>query len=1092
VARRTRQTPTSRRAALLALCGLALAATPAAASMRPGEGFGTQRLGVPVTEGPIRFAAPRAWLWRHPEDGGPTTTQRFVLDGGVRVRLAGEEHTARRAVVWLQRVGLTTRADGTVATEYQVFVLLDDAVNPTAAAGAGSSRLVLQGRIVASDPVTLRLDVREPGPPRERELAALAAEGESLLAAALADDAPDAAPTAPRTLPVTEAFEAQRRQAEAERARLAREAADVARTAGAEPPRAVLVDADRSTAPGAAPTPPADAPSPRAPAPRPADTPRRAEVVTPLPPPPPQVPTTNLFTPRGTFFFQVGDRVVVQSGTDFNAAIMTGGVVATYTDRDSGRTLELKAERAVVFLQPGRLTEQFGRLDAQDVQGVYLEGQVLASDGTYTARAPQVYYDVASSQGLLSDAVLYTYEPRSGMPLYVRAAQIRQKTATTFSVEKARLDNTALAQAPLVVGVRSADIEVFEDDRNDDRVGGRMRVDAKNITLLGRAGGTGATGTEDAREVPLLWWPRYKGDPEQFPLRNIQVEDTSRRGTGIRTEWNAFSLLGINGPRGVDADLKLDYFSDSGFGLGAASDWNRENAVGSLNLYTLPNDEGNDLAPNGTRTGVDGEFRGVARFENLIRLNDLWQVRTELGWISDERFLESFSPGEAETTREVTNRLHVLRTEGQSVFFAEVKAQANDFIAPQWLLQTPGYSVDKVPELGFMQVARDVLPLSRPGLLTWTWEATAAQMRLRFSEVNAADYGYTDDDDALFAFGTLADESLGDALRATGLDESFVTRLDTRHELALNLTSGPLRITPFVVGRVTAYDSQFPDFGPTEEDRVRLWGAGGLRVGTELSRISRAAESRLLDIREVRHIIEPSMTVWGAGSSIARGALPVYDADVEDLADGFIFRAAVDQTWQTKRGAPGRDRTVDVFRLDTEYVYASDRADRGDPIGRFVEARPELSNPGEFARVRGDWQMTEVVGLAGESIYDFEANRHARTSAGVLVRHDPRFTTSFEVRWLEPADATYADLVLGYTLTDKYRAWFRTSYNFDVNDFQSFTARVERNFPNGVVGVTLDYDNIRGETSLGFIFRPLGLRRSTGLGLGSGGTRFGG
>lgn len=142
-------------------------------------------------------------------------------------------------------------------------------------------------------------------------------------------------------------------------------------------------------------------------------------------------------------------------------------------------------------------------------------------------------------------------------------------------------------------------------------------------------------------------------------------------------------------------------------------------------------------------------------------------------------------------------------------------------------------------------------------------------------------------------------------------------------------------------------------------------GAAGVRFSTSINRVDNSVESRTFDLHRMRHIIEPSVTLWHAGTTVDSEDLPVYDDDVESLLKGSAVRVGLNQTWQTSRGAPGRWRTVDVFTLDTEYGWFSEDADDPVQIARYSSTRPELSRSKEFLRVAGTWQVTEVVGLTG-------------------------------------------------------------------------------------------------------------------------------
>ncbi|GJM19410.1 MAG: hypothetical protein DHS20C14_16230 [Phycisphaeraceae bacterium] len=1009
-------------AAIVMACGSAVSAQPTSPDQVPravlldGTSFAGVELPIAPVDGIIALAGQRAWVWSTPGDG---PTRRVVLEGDVRVTLGRYEFRAERAAVWLDRID-----DRGGAPVYQVYAVFDDVRTPTADAAIAveADRLPVQGVIAPIGEVVLRADVTEQGPPPGGSAGVFEGEARATFAHRLGE--------------VTGAIPPEREFVE--------------RAPAIEPLARHLSPPSmaRRSPPDAGDVPPA-ALGDGASAP--------VGLVDPL------------FVSQGTFAVSVGDRVVVQTGERANAAILSGGVSVQYSDPRGKQSLELAAERGVIFLRPGSLADQLGSLSAEDVDGIYLEGEVLASNGTYTLRGPRVYYDVPTGRAVVLDAVFWTYDQQREMPLYVRADSIRQQASDTFVAEHARLANTAFANPHFTIGASDVTVTVYEDDVNQDRLGGRSHVDARNLTIEGAS-------------VPVMWFPLYKGDPEQFPLRGVQVSDSNRRGFGIQTTWNAFALLGIEPPPGVNADLQLDYFADSGFGIGIDAGWDRENSQGSITGYFLPDDSGKDVSQNGTDVDREGESRGFVVARHMQEVGDKWLLRLEGGYVSDELFLDSYFPRLALDGPEITNRLHLSRTDVNSQLSFELKGQANDFISNQWLLQSPGYFVDKLPEVGYVTVANDIFAETHPGLLTHTWEASLSLMRFRFSEATAADYGYRSMTAADRAFGTLPGESLGDAFRMMGLNEDFVTRFDTRHELSLQLNAGPVQVTPFVVGRITAYDSEFEDYSPSESDQIRLWGSAGVKVSTQLQRVNDSVRSGLFDLNRIRHIVEPSVTVWHSGTNIDQVDLPVYDDDVESLADGSAVRVGVDQTWQTKRGGPGRWRSVDVLSLNAAYVWSSNDVDRESPIGRFYESRPELSQFGEFVEVDAVWRASEVVALAGEVNYDIDRRDFNRWSGGVLLQHTPSFRTSAEIRSIDSQGSTYGVLSAGYEMSDKYTLDGRLTYNFDEQDFQTVAAQLYRRFPNGSLGLTLVYDNIRGETSFGFVFRPAGLRQGAGLG----------
>ncbi|MFK7884020.1 MAG: LPS assembly protein LptD [Phycisphaerales bacterium] len=774
-----------------------------------------------------------------------------------------------------------------------------------------------------------------------------------------------------------------------------------------------------------------------------------------------------VFRPDGVFSFSVGDRIVVEGGASGkNASITaTGGIVMQYIEPSTGRSVDMKAERAVVFLKSeAPLDRTLSRLGADEVEGVYLEGGVIGGDERWTVRSPKVYLDVARGRALMLDAVFWTTDQRTGMPVYVRADAVRQESQRVFSADRARLSNSAFFEPDVFIGVRKLEV-TLEDERPDGTE--RVRVKGKSVTL-------------NALGVPVLWLPGFEGDPDGFPLRRVSVGDSNRTGGLIETRWNLQSLAGYDWP-GVELDLLLDYYTERGIAVGLDGTWNTPRHRGGLFAYLLASDDGTDLLSPGTEIQRDSESRGMFWLRDIWDIRDNWTLIGEASHISDEAFVQAFFPELASSVEDFRNRLIIERQGEHSQLAVELSGTEAEFISSEHLLQTPGYRVDRLPEARFVWGQQELFEEWLPGLLSYGFEARAGSLRLRFSEATAASYGFSTASLADDAFGTTPGQSVGDILRAGGYTEDAITRLDSRHEVVATLRAGPVRVTPFVVGRVTAYDQSFDAFSPQEADDTRLWGAAGVTFSTTLQKVNNDAESRALDVHRMRHIVEPSLTLWAADTNVTNDELPIYDDDVENLLAGTMIRAAVDQTWQTKRGGAGRWRDVDLLKVRTEYVWTSDRGGTS-AIPRWYEARPELSRPGEYVGVSAIWQPTEVVAVAGEVTYDFDADRVARSSGGVLVEHRPGFLTSYEMRRVAAIDATYAAFGAQYRLTDKYGFNTSVTYNFDEADFQDFTGLVLRRFQAGTFGLSIGYNNIRGETSFGFVFTPGGQRGGLDLG----------
>lgn len=966
------------------------------------QGASFDQIDFPIAPlaGEITLRARAGWVWRE------GATHRILLKSDVDVTIAGRRFLAKGASLWLRQRS-TDPDRGT--SQYQIYAIFEDLRSADATITMQAQRLPVRGVIETSDPISMTLDARFDSPPTGgTDAAQLLARTDTLFAQRVLGATPQHAQApAPRPWSSTPPT-----------------------TAGQPAPGAATDGQAQGAAPGE------------------------------------QPPRGPIFEPDGVFSLAIGGRIVIDGANSGSTSVITadGGVTIQYQAPSSGRWVDFRAERVVIYTRPGGAVTGVSSFGTSQIEGIYLEGGVFAGDDQWSVRSPRMYLDVVNNRALMLDTVFWTVDKQTAMPLYVRADTVRQTASDEFRASKARISNTPFFAPDVTLGIN--DIRVTLKDQpasgGDDSLDRRpaVEVEARGVTL--RAG-----------PVPLLWLPGFKGDPSDFPLRQIQVGSSNRSGMALRTRWNALSLLRIDAPPGVKADLDLDFYAERGLGLGLTSSWHTREHRGGLFSYLLPDDLGTDIMASGKEIERDGDIRGIFAINDIWEFTNQWTLVSELSYISDEAFVPALFEDLGRTTEAYRNRLQLERRSDDKYFALELSTTIDDFIVPEHQLQSPGYRVNKLPEARFVSLSRDLLPDYQPGLLTYAFEARAGRLNLSFSEPSAAQYGFTTDSLADRAFGTLASESLGDKMRAMGLDEDAVTRLDTRHELTARLDLGPVRVTPFLVGRATAYDSSFDEFSPDQGDNTRFWGAGGVTLSTTVSKINNDIESRFFDVHRLRHIIEPSVTLWGGDSNFQDDDLPVFDNDIEGLLTGTAFRAAVDQTWQTKRGGVGRWRDVDLVKLRTEYVWTSDRAGQS-AIPDYFSSRPELSNPGEYFGASMIVQPTEVLALAGEWVYDLEADRTAKSSIGAILEHRPGFTTSIEYREVRPLDATFATLGAKYRLSDKYAVNVNASYNFDLDDFQSFNTQILRRFQVGTLGLSIHYNNIRSETSIGFIFRALG------------------
>ncbi|MEM9167141.1 MAG: hypothetical protein AAGB48_08975 [Planctomycetota bacterium] len=784
---------------------------------------------------------------------------------------------------------------------------------------------------------------------------------------------------------------------------------------------------------------------------------------------PARVPPEPIVEAEGSISL-AAERVIRTTTEDGQAAVvLAGGMQASYALPGEDRVLELSAQRAVVFLSDdaaGGTTVRAGSVD-----GIYLEGNVIAADGDYVVRGPRVFYDIAQDQALILDGVFSTFDEGRGFPLYVRADSVRQLSRNEFLADNARVSNTAFARPNLSLGVSEVTITRVDEPDGEGGLRETSKLDAQHITL--RAG-----------TIPLAYLPRFRGDPEKVPLRDLRFVTSTDSGEEIRTRWDLFALLGRESPDGFSVNLLADALLDRGGAAGIRAGWDRGKHEGGILTYWVFDDTGTDVLTTGARVERDGETRGIVRGENRTRLDSVWTLFTEIAHVTDAAFTDAFFEDIAETGRAFQTRARLRRLEGNTAFWLEASGQIDDFVPNEYLIQSDGYSVERYPEASYTRLTDDLIP-ARPGLLTYSSESRIGFLRLQLIDATASEFGLNTNFRAQRALGIDADQTVADGLRAQGFDESPRFRFDTRHEVSAQLNAGPVQVTPFAVGRFTAYDDDFSQFGPGTGDAARWWAGFGMTLSTVIQRVYNGVYSQAFDVDRLRHVIRPSFTIFQADGTVDQNELPTYDESVESIAEGTVYRFGVEQTFQTKRGGPGRQYSVDYITLDAEFVLTGDNVDRESSIVRYDPSRPELSRLGDAMTLAGTWQATDAVALVGGMIYDFDNSVTSVATGGVVFQNTPTLSTFLRYRRLEDQDSTLLSTGADYDLSDKYTVNTVVTFDADESDFESVRLEVLRDFQSAVFGANLAYNNTSETTNVGVVFQPLGRGVAERIGVGT-------
>ncbi len=799
--------------------------------------------------------------------------------------------------------------------------------------------------------------------------------------------------------------------------------------------------------------------------------------------PPPAPPTaasirvpsdgTPILPPQGTLGF-FGRTTTVDEATDTIA--VEGSVLIDWlggNPADPQGAVQLTADRAVIFLKPGTLkslTSRTGTLSAAGVDGVYLEGGVTATDFNYTVRGKRIYYDLRTNQALMVDAVLRT-SIRRGIPVVARAAELRQVASEQFTAQQAQVSTSEFFTPHLAVGAERVTVS--------RQAGDETLIEGRNATF--RLSGT-----------PVLWFPRFSGTADRFPLRSVSSGYNSFRGVEVETRWDLFNALGLEAPPGLEGELVGDVYSSNGVGGGAKLAYERDQQRGNADLYGFY-DFGNEEQSSAGREYIsDKTARGIASMDYQTMLGSDLLMQTQFNYISDPAFLSTFRQQDFAEHREYETSGYLRWQTGNSQFSVLGKYDVDNSVVNSYQLASRPYSVDKLPQVDYSRYGDELFDF-----LSWTQEYSANAMGLRFTKgtpesiaaPNAAFFPpYYPAPDPF----TQDNLPIANAYTSSGYDQDLRSRVYTRQELAMPLAWAGVKIVPFVgLTGIGYFFESFDDYTPEASDYRALLSAGA-RFSTEFTRVFESVQSRSLDLNRLRWVIQPNATLWSAYDTDSANDYPVYDQQVEAISAASAAQAGITQRLQTYRGGPGNWRSVDWIVVDMGVVVSdhnntyqrqpeSPLKAAQSPLPTFYRWRPEYSQWGSHAYMNASWQMSSTFTFITSGVFLDSSERPdggsasswlGRGSIGVAMYHSPEVSTFVEYRYVNNFDPTGAypsdellNVGLSYKIGKLWQLGLGPQFDLGQGDFRSLSAQLVRIFPDFDFGIGVSYDSIVDEYS---------------------------
>jgi len=745
-----------------------------------------------------------------------------------------------------------------------------------------------------------------------------------------------------------------------------------------------------------------------------------------------------------------------------NIGTVIGRFYISQKQDEKGGMLELQADNAVIFLSKEESQADESKKSAEDMlakmQAIYMSGNIVLTNGQRTIRADEIYYDFQKKKAIAINAVMRNFDTREGIPIYVRAAKLRQMAENEFVADDVTLTTSEFCLPQ--VSLNASKIEITDTTTTDQQQGGvsKSSYDAR---------------LHDVRlkmyDKTIFKWPYLRNNLERpdLPIKSVHVGNDNIRGTFIETNWYLARLLGLQEPEGTDSTLALDYYSDRGPGVGIETEYTRENYFGRLLGYVI-HDTGEDrLGRIRKNLEPDRELRGRFALQHRQFLPHNWQLTAETSYLSDKNFLESFYRNEFYVGKEQETILHAKRIEDNWGLSLLGKVRINDF----------ENTLEELPTTEFHWTGQSFFD----DKLTFYSDTQVSRLRQRYSS------SYIDPG-----------------------PEQFFSFATTRNEVDMPITIGRAKIVPFIAGTV-AYEDGMGFYreldGDITEDQENGWfGESGFRASTQpYWKVYPNVKSELWDLNQMRHLIKPYLTAV------------TYSQDDSVFEQRDTLNVGISQRLQTKRGLGDKQRTVDWMRLDMDVTWVNNSGDASAGPDKFIWNKPFIPPINTFSRVIPQqdrrstvlygprrnyigadysWLLSDTTAVLSDMNYDMQSGVVQQFNVGFSHMRWPNLQYYIGSRYLRRLDNGYGEygsnaftFAVTYVLDPRYTLVYSQQVDFDFEAMVRSDLTLIRQYHRLYWGLTFSADESLDRQSIAFSLWPQGVpgvafgeRRYIGLG----------
>jgi hypothetical protein len=767
---------------------------------------------------------------------------------------------------------------------------------------------------------------------------------------------------------------------------------------------------------------------------------------------------TLWLSPRSNRQFEVRMSLIGEE----RVAIITGGIklLAKFATGDI-RSLNIEADEVVIWRKGGDSRRVFDAMTTEEGSGgndeieLYLAGNVVIRYGAdtdvnskgvqmeaKTLRAQQVYYDVNRHRAVALNADMEYSKEGYANKGHLIAQELNQIASSEFQATNAEIHASRLpsdpgirltmAEAVIYQEPKQARRTVFGTEFRDRLTGGAVErepqiLEAQSIRT-------------QIRDTPIFYLPSIRTDlNDPFgPFNGVTFRQDRIFGTQLFTTWDALELLGLTKLPNESWDLMGDYLSRRGPALGTTYQlrsntfFDTHAPFSTLVKAYAVYDQGTDIL-GGPRENAfqPSDMRGRFLFRHQQEFDDL-TVQAQIAYLSDRNFYEQYYKYDFDLGPNEETFLWLKQQQNNAAVSMLIQPNlSRDWVAQtQWLPKVSGY-------LGGQSIF-DMFTYN-------TWGSVGYAQLHPFS--NPADE---------FPFGVNSGAPTPEVAVTTG-------RADWMQQLSLPLNVGPAKIVPYGVLDLAYYtrDNEGNDQG-------RVMGAAGVRASMPFSRLYSDVTSDLFNLNGLYHKNQFTANYYIGASNVPSSTLPQLDRLNDDASEQswrdvtpwhpyieatqgmnglmlasspiynprlYAIRRLVDfnpdvidslqvlqlgwnQRFQTKRGYPGLEHTVDWLTLDVSgsFYPTADRDNFGHNVG--------------FLEYNMNWNVGDRNGIFSSGWidpFDYGARYWA---IGTYFQRDDRTNFSLAYRSTDPINSRIVSATATYVFSPKYAVSAVTVFDF--------------------------------------------------------------